>query len=72
MDHEDYKNSLFNQEHETIKIAKTVHFQTKHHNIYTVEKCKKYLTPYNDKKYFASSLQALSFGHKDIPKLREE
>ena len=66
MIHDHYKDSLLNQ-NDNVKIASTIHFQVKHHNIYTVEKNKRYLVPFNDKKYFFDSFKSLSFGHKDIP-----
>ena len=71
MDHQDYKSALF-KEIENTKIAKTIHFHTKHHQIYTVQREKKYLTPFNDKRYFVSPTHALSYGHKDIQKHNEE
>jgi len=46
MSHADYKDSLFHQDHNNIKLAKTVHFTSKHHKVYTVEREKKYLIPY--------------------------
>ena len=72
MNHEQYKDSLFHQDHDNVKLAKTVHFQTKHHRVYTVEREKKYLTAFNDKKYFYSATKCLSHGHKDIPYSTEE
>ena len=51
MTHQDYVDALF-EEDEKIRLAETVHFTTKHHTIYTVGRKKKYLTPFNDKKYF--------------------
>lgn len=67
MCHEDYKYALFNDCQDNPKLASSIHFEIKHHNVYTVEKKKKYLTSYNDKKYFKSPLESLSFGHKNIP-----
>ena len=68
MEHNDYVQSLLCENPTNDKLATSTHFEIKHHKIYTVEKSKKYLTPFNDKKYFTSATSCLSFGHKDICK----
>ena len=69
MTHQDYVDALF-EEDEKIRLVETVHFTTKHHTIYTVGRKKKYLTPFNDKKYFINPTSCLSFGHKNIRNLQ--
>ena len=66
--HEDYRNSLLNQEvryHQGTKI-----FQ-KQHNIHTVDFAKRTLNPYNDKRwisYYDGEFTCYSHGHYRIKK----
>ena len=66
--HENYKECLFERRqmgHPMIKIIQ------KEHQLHTATQVNTSLSPFNDKKYFVENLKSVSFGHKNIEKIKK-
>ena len=65
--HEDYKNCLMNNDD---MYHVMVNIRHNHHTLETSTMLKKYLSPFNDKKWIVKKgddFTTYSFGHRDIP-----
>ena len=67
MNHEDYKSSALS-ESPKIKVAKTTHIVSNKHNLYTVDRIKRKLSCYNEKRYMENMYMSMSHGHYKLNK----